>query len=378
MEKQRKKGETFEPVTCDGRLIARTFWGKAWGDHLESHSDFSNRLPRGRSYLRNGSVCDLKIGPGKVIARVIGSELYTVEIKIKKLPETRWATIRKSCAGGVASVIELLQGRLSSAVMTIITDRTEGLFPRPAEIEMECSCPDYATMCKHVAATLYGVGARLDSRPELLFVLRGVDHLELIGEAVGSGLAAKAAEPGAGIALTEAELSDVFGIDIAAGTEGPKSKRPAKAGEGKANEKASRITRPGVKGRAFGSPLTRGLKPRASTAEIPPGFAVLSREAKRAGKPGASPSLLRLPNQGGALVAVKEPLRIERNPQLKENEKAKRAQLLKINMAAENKPGKKMSKAVKLQAPEDHDRLAPRKKMKPKTVKPSRPKKRSG
>lgn len=213
LEKQRKRGETIDPVVLQGRTIARTFWGKAWCDHLESHSDFSNRLPRGRSYIRNGSVCNLKIEPGLVLAKVVGSELYDVQIVIKKIPCARWQAIRKACAGGIASVIELLQGRLSSAVMTIITHRTNGLFPRPAEIEMSCSCPDWATMCKHVAATLYGVGARLDDRPELLFVLRGVDHMELIGEAIHASALAKTAErPG----LEESDLSEVFGVEIEA------------------------------------------------------------------------------------------------------------------------------------------------------------------
>lgn len=234
LEKQRKKGVTLEPVVPQGRTIARTFWGKAWCDHLESHSDFENRLPRGRSYLRSGSVCDLRIEPGRVLAKVVGTDLYRVEIGIKKLPAARWAAIRKACAGGIASVIELLQGRLSAAVMTIITHRTNGLFPRPAEIEMRCSCPDWATMCKHVAATLYGVGARLDDRPELLFVLRGVDHMELAGEAVRAGALVKTAKrPG----LAESELAEVFGVDIETVPSG-KTK-----GKKKAKTKVKAVTR---------------------------------------------------------------------------------------------------------------------------------------
>jgi uncharacterized Zn finger protein len=201
----RRKGEQLDPVAITGRTIARTFWGKAWCTHLESHSDFSNRLPRGRSYVRQGSVCDLKIETGRVSARVVGTHLYKVIISIKKLPGPRWAAIKSTCAGGIDSLIELLQGRLSSGVMKIITDRENGLFPRPSEIEMNCSCPDWATMCKHVAATLYGVGARLDDRPELLFVLRGVDKEDLVSERAISRLVAgekpgvkeTAGEPGA-------------------------------------------------------------------------------------------------------------------------------------------------------------------------------------
>jgi uncharacterized Zn finger protein len=219
----RRKGERLDPVRIEGSAIARTFWGRAWCSHLESHSDFANRLPRGRSYVRNGSVCDLRIEAGRVVARVVGNDLYEVEIAIKKLPAARWAAIRRKCAGGIATLIDLLQGRLSAAVMKIITDRENGMFPRPAEIEMTCSCPDWATMCKHVAATLYGVGARLDDRPELLFVLRGVDKEELVGErAIARLVAAKAGgppsktkEPPEVREISEAELTDVFGVEIA-------------------------------------------------------------------------------------------------------------------------------------------------------------------
>jgi len=236
VEKLRRKGERLEPLRIEGYAIARTFWGKGWCDHLESHSDFANRLPRGRSYVRNGSVCDLKIEPGRVLARVVGNDIYEVEITIRRLPAQRWAAIRRRCAGGIASLIELLEGRLSAAVMRIITDRENGLFPRPVEIEMSCSCPDWATMCKHVAATLYGVGARLDDRPELLFLLRGVDHQDLISERAITRLVAgekKPAEAGTrgwtageknvraerdaedtSTEIAESELAEVFGVDV--------------------------------------------------------------------------------------------------------------------------------------------------------------------
>jgi uncharacterized Zn finger protein len=245
IEKLKKRGVAIDPVKIDGSVIARTFWGKEWCDHLESHSDFANRLPRGQSYVRNGSVCDLKIEPGRISSRVAGNDLYEVAITIRKLPAARWAAIRRKCAGGIASVIELLQGRLSTGVMKIITDRENGLFPRPAEIEMDCSCPDWATMCKHVAATLYGVGARLDDRPELLFVLRGVDHEDLLSErtlerlAEGMKTGAETAKSGLMAPksgrrakrsvdgrvprdeaetlaeIAESDLSEVFGVDIA-------------------------------------------------------------------------------------------------------------------------------------------------------------------
>jgi len=233
MERLNKNGEKLDPVVIEGRAIARTFWGKAWCGHLEAHCDFWNRLGRGRSYVRSGSVCDLVIGPGHVAARVVGNDLYRVEIDIKKLQPARWTAIRKSSTGGIASVVELLRGRLSAAVMGIMTHPTKGLFPRPHEIEMRCSCPDYATMCKHVAATLYGVGARLDSRPELLFVLRGVDQMQLIDEAVRSGGLTDAAAAGpAGI--EECELAEVFGVEIETPASAPrKAKGMRKPGKTK-------------------------------------------------------------------------------------------------------------------------------------------------
>src|SRR2546427_311425 len=182
-----KKGHRASPVVVEGRAIATTFWGKAWCDNLERYSDFSNRLPRGRTYVRNGSVVDLQIAPGDVAARVSGSMLYKVAVKVAAVPEARWTSICKDCAGAIDSLVELLQGRFSKGVMERICREKSGLFPAPAEIEFSCSCPDWASMCKHVAAVLYGVGARLDERPELLFKLRKGDGNALIARA-GKGL----------------------------------------------------------------------------------------------------------------------------------------------------------------------------------------------
>lgn len=207
-----KKGETLEPVAIEGRTIARSFWGKAWCTHLESYSDYANRLPRGRSYLSNGLVVDLKVERGRVRARVYGSSLYAIDVRVRPLAATRWKTIRSACSGRIDSLVELLQGRIADDVMRRMCDRATGLFPAPAEIELECSCPDYAGMCKHIAAALYGVGARLDAAPELLFKLRGVDHLDLVAEATSVALpqAAPAAD-----ALQGEDLSALFGIELA-------------------------------------------------------------------------------------------------------------------------------------------------------------------
>jgi uncharacterized Zn finger protein len=226
LEKLRKKGLVVLPIEIDGRIIAKTFWGKAWCENLESYSDFENRLPRGRTYVRNGSVVHLEIHAGRISARVSGSELYSVEITIASLPNPHWKCVKSQCAGQIGSLVELLQGRLSKNVMDVVTQRGGGLFPKPAEIKMKCSCPDWAGMCKHVAAVMYGVGARLDDKPELLFLLRKVDHLELIAGAVGAAPVAEAGKSRGKKTIAVGDLADVFGIELAE-VEAPADAAPA-------------------------------------------------------------------------------------------------------------------------------------------------------
>ncbi|CAK0778787.1 SWIM-type domain-containing protein [Gammaproteobacteria bacterium] len=213
----KKQGQALQPVMIAGRAIATTFWGRAWCDNLEVYSDWANRLPRGRTYVRNGSVLDLQLEAGKITALVMGSELYRIDISVKPLEAARWQGIQSECAGKVDSLIELLQGKLSRGVMEIITRPGSGLFPQPREIQMHCSCPDYASLCKHLAAVLYGVGARLDLQPELLFMLRQVDHRDLIAHAVAPSL--ETSVPGEGKRLDESGLASLFGIDLAGGPE---------------------------------------------------------------------------------------------------------------------------------------------------------------
>ena len=210
----RKTGQELAPVQPAGRQIATTFWGKAWCDNLEAYSDYENRLPRGRTYVRNGSVLDLQITRGEVKALVQGSDLYQIRIQIQPLAKARWKSILTDCAGKIDSLIELLQGRLSAAVMQIVTRSEQGLFPAPKEISLACSCPDWAGMCKHAAAALYGVGTRLDNKPELLFLLRGVDPIELIGKASAAEAVRQAAPIDGTARMDESELADVFGIEI--------------------------------------------------------------------------------------------------------------------------------------------------------------------
>ena len=204
----RRNGVDVQPVHIEGRTIARSFWGRRWCHHLESCSDFENRLPRGRAYVRNGSVCHLDVHAGGVDAMVVGSDLYHVVVRIRKLGQVAWKAIRAECAGRVGSVLELLQGRLSDHVLRVVTDPDRGLFPKPGEITLTCDCPDWAVMCKHAAAVLYGVGSRLDDRPELLFRLRDVDAEDLV---VGDMALPDAS---AGDDVLAGDLADIFGIDL--------------------------------------------------------------------------------------------------------------------------------------------------------------------
>ena len=248
MEALRKKGVDIQPIEIEGRKIAKTFWGEAWCNHLESFSDFENRLPRGRTYVRNGSVCHLAIKKGKVEAKVSGSDIYNIRVRIKTLPAKKWSAVKRRCSGQIGSLLELLRGDLSDNIMQVVTDRQKGLFPLPGEISFDCDCPDWAVMCKHVAAVLYGVGARLDQDPALLFRLRGVKHDELIDVDAQVAVPAGTRRGGAK-RLASGGLGDGFGIDLAADEPEPSSNSAAKA-KGKAKKKSSEKKTPSVKRKA--------------------------------------------------------------------------------------------------------------------------------
>jgi len=240
MQKLSKKGLDVQPIEIQGRKIAKSFWGIAWNDHLESFGDYANRIPRGRTYVRNGSVCHLEIQKGKVEACVSGSSIYKVSISIDSLAKKKWTSVKSKCAGQVGSMLELLQGKLSSSVMKVVTDKTSGLFPAPKEIDLNCDCPDGAYMCKHIAAVLYGVGARLDEQPELLFKLRNVDHEELISADVD--LTTKPSK-GSRRRIADDSLADVFGIDISTTeTPAPKKKTTKKTTKKTAKKTSSKKT----------------------------------------------------------------------------------------------------------------------------------------
>lgn len=231
IREMKKRDPDIEPIVIEGRTLAHTWWGKAWNKNLEQYADYHNRIGRGRSYVRHGAVIDLKISPGHVIAQVIGShsQPYSVEIKITPLPLKTWKGIITDCAGELQSMQELLAGRFPKTIGERFTSPEAGLFPSPKEITFDCSCPDWAYMCKHVAAVLYGVGARLDELPELIFTLRNVALDELISTTMQDAtnqLLSRAGENRQSdqVEMGISELSEMFGIEM----DEPTMKKPVK------------------------------------------------------------------------------------------------------------------------------------------------------
>lgn len=235
--KRQKRGEKFEalPAPAGQKKLCTTFWGLAWCRNLESYQDYESRLPRGRSYLRQGNVYNLEIEPGKLSAVVAGSELYDTSITIQPLPKKQWQQIVKSSSGQVGSMLDLLAGKLGDGLMKVLTDPNGGLFPKPKEIRFDCSCPDFADMCKHVSAVLYGVGVLLDTKPEMLFTLRGVDQAELLSSASSAAITDLSTDAGD---LAGADLSAIFGIDLGA-EETPEPPAPKKAVKKAAKKKVA-------------------------------------------------------------------------------------------------------------------------------------------
>jgi uncharacterized Zn finger protein len=209
-----KGGRSVSPVVIEGRRIAASFWGKAWCDNLEHYSDYANRLPRGRTYVRNGSVIDLSVAEGRVEALVSGSEIYNVRIDVAQAIPQHWRAICADCSGSIGSIVELLQGKLAKKVIERVCREGDGLFPGPREIKMSCTCPDWADMCKHVAAVLYGIGARFDADPDALFTLRGVDRNELIAIGVDPSLTEPAATNER--VLDDDDMAALFDIELEA------------------------------------------------------------------------------------------------------------------------------------------------------------------
>ena len=308
----RKQGRVLAPVTIAGRTLATTFWGRAWCDNMESYRDFESRLPRGRTYVRNGSVLDLQITPGQVTALVNGSELYRIAISVEQVPAAAWRRICTDCAGRIESLVELLQGMFSKSVMERLCRQENGLFPRPSDIRFACSCQDHASMCKHVAAVLYGVGARLDHKPELLFRLRAVDETELVA-GVGTELPMAEAAPAAGKVLHADDVAALFGLDMAAAAAPAAEQQPRRPGPSRARSAAA-VSKPAPAAEAgkSGRPGTRQVavkqtpaaSRRGSTKVVPAAGRVLAKPG--AAKPSAAGKSRAVAGGAGAPAAASD------------------------------------------------------------------------
>ena len=218
LQQLQKKNPHLKPVILAGQTLAMTWWGKSWNNNLERYADYHNRIERGRSYVRHRCVLDLQLTPGKITAMVQGSrsQPYDVVITVDPLSSSNWAAIRQACAGCFDSLSELLSGKFPQALKDRFFEKGSGLFPTPREIHFDCSCPDWASMCKHVAAALYGVGARLDDDARLFFTLRGININDVITQTVtdtAQTLLGKAERQSRNI-LHDVDLGDVFGIQL--------------------------------------------------------------------------------------------------------------------------------------------------------------------
>lgn len=213
-----KNKSDIKPVIIEGRTLASTWWGKSWNLNLERYADYSNRIGRGRSYVRSGAVLDLKLLPGKVTSLVQGSvsKPYEITIKINSINNKIWNNIKEDCLGKLESLGELLEGKFPKALGEVFLAKGEGLFPSPKEINLSCSCPDSAYMCKHIAASLYGIGARLDENPMLFFKLRNVEVNDLVTQAVQSKTKKmlEKANQKSKRAIKDTDISKIFGIEL--------------------------------------------------------------------------------------------------------------------------------------------------------------------
>ncbi len=216
LAKMKKKNPDIEPVIIEGRTLVKSWWGKSWNINLESYADYSNRIERGKRYVRNNAVLDLKISKGKVAAKVQGSRVkpYDVEITIDALDNKKWEQVTELCNHRIDSLEQLIEGKFPKELEILFTDKKYGMFPSPKEIHFACSCPDWAYMCKHVAATLYGIGARLDNDPMLFFALRDIDGQMLIRKSMERKLESmlKNASKKSKREIAAKDISDIFGL----------------------------------------------------------------------------------------------------------------------------------------------------------------------
>ncbi|MEA4833088.1 MAG: hypothetical protein VB118_10805 [Oscillospiraceae bacterium] len=213
-----KKMAGYNPICIKGRAIAKSWWGQAWCNNLELYADYVNRIARGKAYVRNGSVIHLAIEGGTVTAKVQGSKArpYNVSVNISPMSVPDWDRIKCLCQNKIGSLTELAEGKFPAEFAVLFTQKNSRLFPSPKEIKFSCSCPDWACMCKHVAAVLYGIGARFDDDPMLFFTLRGIDVNDLIKRSINDKVNTMLASAGKRTerTLENIDICALFGDDI--------------------------------------------------------------------------------------------------------------------------------------------------------------------
>ncbi|WP_129596215.1 SWIM zinc finger family protein [Anaerophilus nitritogenes] len=216
IEKLRKKNPNISPVIINGNAIAKKWWGKAWNTNLESYADLKNRIGRGRSYVRHGAVLDLQIKTGQVEALVQGSSSkpYSVLIQIDELDQGKWTRVIEICNHRIDTMETLIAGEFPKEFDELFKESKNGLFPSLKEIHFQCSCPDSAVVCKHIAAVLYGIGARLDNDPILFFKLRNIDFESLLKKSIEEKMKSmlQNADKNSKRVIDEDEVFDLFGI----------------------------------------------------------------------------------------------------------------------------------------------------------------------
>ena len=196
------------------RKMCLTWWGQEWCNNLESYADYRSRLERGRRYVRSNTVVDLKIFANQVKAKVQGTDLYEVTVDFAKPKPADIEKIKKLTGNRIANVEMLLKGNFPDELKELFTQNKPGLFPTPEEIKFDCDCLDWADMCKHVAAVMYGIGIRIDADPLQFFKLRGIDIDEFLTQVVDDKVAnmLKNIDVKSDRIMKDANVATIFGI----------------------------------------------------------------------------------------------------------------------------------------------------------------------
>ncbi|TDD18652.1 hypothetical protein E1218_25585, partial [Kribbella turkmenica] len=183
----RRKGEDAGLPAAKGpgsrRPFGATWWGRAWLEALEQRARLDpNRLSRGRSYARRGSVLDLTVSPGEVEAFVQGSRVtpYQVTVRIRAFTTAEWDAVLDVVSAQIGRVAALLDGELPPEVVDDVHAAGLDLLPGAGEVLTNCSCPDFAVPCKHSAAVCYLIADALDDDPFALLLLRGRPRDDLL------------------------------------------------------------------------------------------------------------------------------------------------------------------------------------------------------